>query len=123
MANGNPKYIFWNDSEPISAALRKTNRMLVAVMKKAGLCIRGNVSHRFRDTAVDDWLGAGVSLTDISNLLGDTLSVVEQHYRKLASRRVEARLESLPRLGRWQTTRTSFSPRRVAWQRYPGAST
>jgi hypothetical protein len=65
-------------------------------MKAAGLYEKGNLSHRFRDTAVDFWLGAGWTLDDVANALGDTVAVVEKHYKDLASKRTEERLSKLP---------------------------
>jgi len=65
-------------------------------MQDAELWIKGNLSHRFRDTAVDFWLGAGCRLTDIAAMLGDTLAIVERHYANLASKRMEERLSKMP---------------------------
>ena len=65
-------------------------------MEDAGLWIKGNLSHRFRDTAVDFWLGAGCSLTEIAAMLGDTVSVLEEHYLSLISKRMEERLAKVP---------------------------
>ena len=66
------------------------------VMKDASLWIKGALAHRFRDTAVDFWLGAGCSMTEIASLLGDSVSVVERHYADLASKRMEDRLANVP---------------------------
>jgi integrase len=66
-------------------------------MQDAGLWIKGNVSHRFRDTAVDYWLGKGCNLTEIAAMLGDTVAVCERHYANLASKRMEERLAKMPR--------------------------
>src|SRR5579863_1715202 len=66
------------------------------LMKAAGLWIKGNLSHRFRDTAVDFWLGQGWTLTDVADALGDTVAIVERHYKSLESKRTEERLAKLP---------------------------
>jgi hypothetical protein len=66
------------------------------LMKAAGVYIKGNLFHRLRDTAVDFWLGQGWSLTDIAAALGDTLTVVEKHYKDLESQRQADRLATLP---------------------------
>jgi hypothetical protein len=94
--NGNPRYVFWNGSSlPHSAAgLWQTD--LRQLFKDAGLWIKGNLSHRFRDTAVDFWLGEGASLTEIAAMLGDTVAIVERHYGDLASKRMEDRLSKIP---------------------------
>jgi len=48
-----------------------------------------NLFYRFRDTAVDYWLGEGCSVVEIAAMLGDTVPVVERHYRKLLSARMK----------------------------------
>jgi integrase len=96
VANGNPKYFFWNGRSRPTTATGQWQADLKTLMEAAGLWIRGNLSHRFRDTAVDFWLGAGCSLTDIAAMLGDTVAVVESHYADLASKRTEERLAKLP---------------------------
>jgi integrase len=73
------------------------------VMKAAGLWVRGNVFHRFRDTAADYWLGEGWTLDDVAEALGDTVAVVQKHYKDLVSKRVEARLAKLP-IRSWSAT-------------------
>jgi len=70
--------------------------ILGKVMQDANVWIEGNVAHRFRDTAVDYWLGQGCSMTDVAAMLGDTVAVVERHYANLASARVEDRLAKMP---------------------------
>ena len=65
-------------------------------MKAAGVYIPGNLSHRFRDTAVDFWLGAGCSMTEVAAMLGDTVATTEHHYADLASGRMKERLSKIP---------------------------
>ena len=96
VTNGNPRYVFWNGSSLPESATGLWLTDLRTLMEDAGLWIKGNVSHRFRDTAVDFWLGAGCSMTEIAALLGDTVTVVEKHYANLASKRMEDRLAKLP---------------------------
>lgn len=96
VANGNPKFIFWNGASKPTSAVGLWQADLRTLMQDAELWIKGNLSHRFRDTAVDFWLGAGCSLTDIAAMLGDTVAVVERHYANLASKRMEERLAKLP---------------------------
>jgi integrase len=94
--NGNPRYVFWS-GDTLSESERGLLRIkMTAVMKAADCYIPGGVFHRFRDTAVDTWLGLGWSLTDVAAALGDTLAVTEKHYADLASKRMESRLEKLP---------------------------
>ncbi|SRR6266498_2802301 len=96
VANGNPKYIFWNGISAATSAVGLWQTDLRELMGDAGLWIKGNLSHRFRDTAVDFWLGEGCSLTDIAAMLGDTVAIVERHYANLASKRMEERLAKIP---------------------------
>jgi integrase len=95
-ANSNPKYIFWNGRSLPTSAATTWLKDLKPVMEAAGVWIRGNLSHRFRDTAVDFWIGQGWSIVDIATALGDTIPVVEAHYRDQLSKRQEARLAELP---------------------------
>src|SRR5579859_5138046 len=87
VANSNPKYIFWNGTSQPTSAVGLWQEDLRKLMKDAGLWIPGNLSHRFRDTAVDFWLGAGYSLTEIAAMLGDTVAIVEEHYKDQESKR------------------------------------
>jgi integrase len=94
--NGNPRYVFWNGSSmPISATVTWL-RDIRAVMQDAGLYIKGNLAHRFRDTATDFWLGAGCSINEIAGMLGDKPEVVQKHYADMISKRMEDRLAKLP---------------------------
>ena len=94
--NGNPRYVFWNGTSLPESATGLWQEDLRVLMKAANLWIKGNLSHRFRDTAVDFWLSQGVSLTDVAELLGDTVAIVERHYKDLDSKRQEERLAKLP---------------------------
>jgi integrase len=96
VTNGNPRYIFWSGIGLPSSATTNWQRDLRQLMEDAGVWIKGNLSHRFRDTAVDFWLGRGCSMTEIAAMLGDTVAVVEKHYADLASKRMEERLSKMP---------------------------
>lgn len=96
VSNSNPKYVFWNGTSQPTSATGLWLDDLRPVMKDAGLWIKGNLSHRFRDTAVDFWLGAGCSVVEIAAMLGDTVTIVERHYRKLMSQRMQDRLAKIP---------------------------
>jgi site-specific recombinase XerD len=84
VANSNPRYVFWNGTSLPTSATGLWQRYMLRVMKDAGLWIPGNLFHRFRDTAVDFWLGKGCSMTEIAAMLGDTVAIVERHYADLA---------------------------------------
>jgi integrase len=96
VAPANSRFIFWAGVGLANSAASHTLRDLRYVMKDAGLWIKGNLSHRFRDTAVDFWLGSGCSIVEVSAMLGDTVAVVEKHYRKLLSKRMAERLARVP---------------------------
>jgi site-specific recombinase XerD len=96
VANGNPKYIFWNGTSQPTSATGLWQTDLRELMDDAGLWIKGNLSHRFRDTAVDFWIGQGCSIVEIAAMLGDTVTIVEKHYRKLLSGRMAERLAKVP---------------------------
>ena len=59
VANGNPEFVFWSGAAglPTSVATNWQADLRV-LMEDAGVWIKGNLSHRFRDTVVDFWLGA-----------------------------------------------------------------
>jgi len=96
VTNGNPRYVFWNGASLPESATGIWQADLRTLMEYAGLWIKGNLSHRFRDTPVDFWLGAGCSMTEIAAMLGDTVAIVEKHYADLASKRMEERLAKIP---------------------------
>jgi hypothetical protein len=103
LLNGNPRYVFWNGTSQPESATGLWQEDLRTLMKAAGLWIKGNVSHRSRDTAVDFWLSQGWTLTDVADALGDTVAVVERHYKSLESKRAEERLAKLP-VRTWSAT-------------------
>jgi integrase len=90
-------YVFWDGKGLVASAVTYWQDMLRELMQNAGLWIEGNTSHRFRDSAVDYWLGAGWSMTEVAAALGDTVAVTERHYADLASKRMESRLAKLPK--------------------------
>ena len=96
VANSNPKYIFWNGTSLPTSAAGLWQTYMRQVMKDANLWIKGNLFHRFRDTAVDYWLGEGASVVEVAAMLGDTVPIVERHYRKLLSGRMAERLAKIP---------------------------
>jgi integrase len=94
---GDSQYIFWDGQFLVTSAVTAWQDDLRKLMQDAGVWIKGNVSHRFRDTAVDFWLGHGCNLTEIAAMLGDTVAVCERHYANLASARMEERLAKMPK--------------------------
>ena len=122
VGKGNPRYIFWDgkrkrkpstlstspENSGILEGAALVNQTLLfearlrTLMMKSGLYIKGNLSHRFRDTAVDFWLGAGWTLEEVADALGDTVAIVEKHYKEAASDRLEERIAKLP-IRSWAT--------------------
>jgi hypothetical protein len=92
----NSKYIFWDGRYTAKTRAKYLNDEMTKVMVDAGLHIPGNVFHRFRDTAVDHWINLGWALDDVANALGDTVKVVEEHYKKWASDRLQGRMATMP---------------------------
>ena len=95
--DGDGEYIFWDEKTLVTSLVTAWQDDLRVLMQEAKLWIPGNVSHRFRDTAVDFWLGQGCSLTEIAAMLGDTVAVCERHYANLASARMKERLAKMPK--------------------------
>src|SRR5579864_420353 len=96
ITNENAKYVFWNGNTLPHSATGLWQTDMRQLFQDAGLWIKGDLVHRFRDTMVDHSLGQGYSLTDVASMLGDTLQVVERHYSDLASNRMAERLAKLP---------------------------
>jgi site-specific recombinase XerD len=89
-------YVFWNGTSEATSAVGLWQEDLRRLMGDAGVWIKGNLSHRFRDTAVDFWLSQGADLTTVAALIGDTLKTVERHYSDLASERMKERIARAP---------------------------
>ena len=96
VTNGNPRYVFWNATSLPESATGLWQTDLRQLMQDAGLWIKGNLSHRFRDTAVDFWLSEGRSVEQIAAYLGDTVRIVERHYADLISERMKKQLADVP---------------------------
>jgi integrase len=94
---GEGEYVFWDGKFQVTSEVTTWQDDLRLLMQNAGLWIEGNVSHRFRDTFVSDALSRGWSLGDVADALGDTLTIVERHYKSFADPRQEERLKNLPK--------------------------
>lgn len=100
VANTNLKYIFWNGTSLPTSAVGLYQADMRQVMKDGRLWIEGQLFHRFRDTAVDFWIGAGCSVVEVAAMIGDSVQIVERHYRRLLSTRMRNRLAKVP-LRKW----------------------
>jgi hypothetical protein len=96
VTNGNSKYVFWNGTSLPESATGLWQADLRQLMQDAGVWIKGNLSHRFRDTAVDFWLSEGRSVEQVAAYLGDTVRIVERHYADLISERMQKQLAAVP---------------------------
>jgi integrase len=97
LMEGEGSYVFWDGKYQVTSEVTTWQDDIRVLMQDAGVWIEGNTTHRFRDTAVDFWLGQGCSLTEIAAMLGDTVAVCERHYANLASARMEERLAKMPK--------------------------
>jgi integrase/recombinase XerD len=85
----NPAYFFWTGTSKLPAAVSVWRKRLADVFKKAK--IKNGHSHRFRDTFAVSLLQAGVSLEDVSTLLGHkSLRITQKHYSPWVKTRQDA---------------------------------
>jgi site-specific recombinase XerD len=101
VANGNPQYIFWNNTggRPDTAA-KNWGTDLKAVFVEAGL--PDGHPHQLRDTAAVEWLRKGVPLEEVSKLLGHaSIKTTEKHYSPWVKSRQD-RLDDLV-IATWET--------------------
>jgi integrase len=94
--NGNPRYVFWHGENIPDSEVKLLRKEIREVMTAAGVYQKGDVLHRFRDTAVDIWASLGWSTDDMARGLGDTVAIFEKHYKAWASQRETERLKGLP---------------------------
>jgi integrase len=101
VANGNPRYIFWQTGNGASeSAIKQWHRDLRQVFEKAGMP-KGH-PHQLRDTAAVEWLNAGIPLEEVSRLLGHaSIRTTEKHYAPWVKSRQD-RLDSLV-MATWRT--------------------
>jgi integrase len=97
LLEGDGEYIFWDGKYQVTSAVTAWQDDVRLLMQNAGVWIEGNTTHRFRDTFVSDALSRGWSLGDVADALGDTLTIVERHYKSLTDPRQEERLKNLPK--------------------------
>jgi site-specific recombinase XerD len=85
----NPAYFFWTGKSKLASASSVWRKRLSDVFKEAR--IENGHSHRFRDTFAVSLLQAGVSLEDVSTLLGHkSLRITQKHYSPWVKTRQEA---------------------------------
>lgn len=85
----NPKYFFWSGDSKREAAVSVWRKRLALVFRDAK--ISNGHSHRFRDTFAVSLLSSGVSMQDLSVLLGHrSIRITQKHYSPWDSSRQTA---------------------------------
>ena len=85
----NPKYFFWTGKSKVTTVTGKWRARIAEVFKLAK--VENAHPHRFRDTFAVSLLDAGVSLENVSTLLGhQSVRVTEKHYSPWVKTRQEA---------------------------------
>lgn len=85
----NAKYFFWTGSSRVTSVTGFWRAELADVFTKANI-INGH-SHRFRDTFAVNLLQAGVSLENVSTLLGhQSIRITQKHYSPWTKTRQDA---------------------------------
>jgi site-specific recombinase XerD len=85
----NPQYFFWNGQSKLNTKIGFWRNRISKVFKRAK--ITGGHTHRFRDTFAVSLLEAGVSLENVSTLLGhQSLRVTQKHYAPWVRTRQDA---------------------------------
>jgi len=111
-----PSYFFWDTSVKRESAVNEALDWYRAIFDAAKVSRQTNgglpLSHRFRDTFAVEFLLAGGSFEDLSNLLGNTVAICERHY----SAWVPARRERLVQIARESIERQQAAERGVTIQ-------
>jgi len=85
----NPKYFFWSGHSQLAAATSLWRKRLAKIFEDAK--IDNGHSHRFRDTFATSLLQAGISIQDVSVLLGHrSVKITEKHYAPWVKTRQDA---------------------------------
>ena len=101
VANGNPRYVFWQTGNgQAQTAVKHWHKDLRVLFQKAGM--PGGHPHQLRDTAAVAWLNAGIPLEEVSRLLGhSSIKTTEKHYAPWVKSRQD-RLDALV-IATWKT--------------------
>lgn len=79
VVNGNPRYVFWTGESLGDTVAKNYQEAFRKLFKQAK--IEDGHPHRLRDTAAVEWLKKGISLFEVSRLLGHTsVKTTEKHY-------------------------------------------
>jgi integrase/recombinase XerD len=89
VAHSNPKYFFWSGTAKVTSVTGWWRAKIAKVFTDAK--ITNGHTHRFRDTFSVDLLQAGVSLENVSTLLGHkSIRITEKHYSAWVKTRQDA---------------------------------
>jgi integrase/recombinase XerD len=84
-----PDYFFWSGHSKVPAAVSVWRRRLADVFDRAG--VKNGHSHRLRDTFAVRMLEAGLSVENVSTLLGHaSIKVTQRHYSPWVKTRQDA---------------------------------
>ena len=86
------RFFLWNGVTSERAMKGIAERTLAAVFKKSG--VQKAHAHRFRHTLATELLGRGASFEDVADILGNSPTVVRNHYAKWSPAR-QARIDEL----------------------------
>jgi integrase/recombinase XerD len=79
VSSTHPKNFFWTGNSKTQAAASMWRKRIAKVFKAAGI-VDGH-THRFRDTFAVSLLSSGVSMQDVSTLLGHaSIKITQKHY-------------------------------------------
>ena len=86
------RYFLWNGITSERAMKGIAERTIAAVFKKSG--VKKAHAHRFRHTLATELLGRGASFEDVADILGNSPTIVRNHYAKWSPAR-QARIDDL----------------------------
>lgn len=94
-SNGSP-YLFWDGEGLLDTAVKAWADDIRQLFKDASLYTKGDLTHRFRDTAIDFWFSEGCNSTEVADMAGDTVAIIEKHYKDYCSKGRESHIAKLP---------------------------
>jgi integrase/recombinase XerD len=105
LPRANPKYFFWTGNSRITSATGYWRAQIAKVFEKAK--ISNGFPHRFRDSFAVALLEAGVSLENVSTLLGHiSIRITEKHYSPWVKSRQDALDKEILRVNLYQAAST-----------------
>jgi hypothetical protein len=89
-------YLFWDGKGLLDTAVKAWADDIRILFKAANLYTKGDLTHRFRDTAIDFWFSEGCNSTEVADMAGDTVAIIEKHYKNYCSKARESHIAKLP---------------------------